>query len=138
MKHTQQIKRKSVAKMQRDLDLTLAFRMVRNRYRGKRLTFGCLVALTLGSPAPGYYVDPDYALRMLAPLRRGGKAPGSEQKRKMWEELHRRATEAVARYGLDRYSDGVYRVLGAGGASRFFIARSTAAQILRSEFLAGK
>ena len=131
MKHTQQIKRKSVATMQRDHDLTLAFGRVRNRNRGKGLTFQRLVEQTLEGPAPCYYVDPEYALRVLSRLRRGGKVTGPALRRQMWEELHRRALAVMERYGLERYSDGVYRVLWAGGASRFFISQSTAEQVLR-------
>lgn len=131
MKHTNNNQRRSLLKMQRDLDLTLAARRVRSRHRGRQLTFEQMVKLTLESPAPAYYVDPDYAVRQLSRLRRGILSHStSSLKRQMWEELHQRTTAIMARHRLTSYTDALYRVLADGHASRFFISAHTAAPVL--------
>lgn len=85
----------------------------------------------LRTQAPGYYVEFEYARKVLYTYFSRGTLPaGSQSNRAMWMELIERVNARHAR-GWN-ISDALNHVLCEGRASQYFIAESTACRQLRS------
>ncbi len=85
---------------------------------GETLTEAQVVELAIESPAPGYYVDYDYALTRF--YRKQAKESKRELKRKMWGELRRKVEREMEERDAC-VADALHSVLAFQPASRFFI-----------------
>lgn len=87
--------------------------------------------LAIHTTAPGYYVEHEYARKVLYTYYSRGTLPASsDQRRAMWLELIGRV-DHLRQQGWN-VTDALSRVLAIGEASRFFIAESTALRELRT------
>lgn len=85
----------------------------------------------INTPAPGYYIEHEYARKVLYTYYSRGTLPAStDQRRAMWLELIDRV-DHLREQGWN-VTDALSRVLAIGEASRFFIAESTAMRELRT------
>lgn len=92
-----------------------------------------IAAKVANSPAPRYYCNYSYALRMLY-VYRSDRIKLKEGRRKaLWAELNAKVDRKLAA-GCPTVSDALADVLAGGGASQFFISPVTALNILRRYF----
>ncbi len=64
-----------------------------------------IVASAITSPAPSYYVSPDYAFRIMSSYLNHGKLPSRRLAREMWLEIASKSDTAEARksiYAIDK------------------------------------
>ncbi len=90
-----------------------------------------LVRRVINSPAPGYYVDYDYALHLVPRIGRMSREEAARRSHGRWLEIYDRAREALAEGQAATMSAAIALVLSRGRASRFFISEGTALNILR-------
>lgn len=82
------------------------------------------------SPAPRYYCNFLYALRMLYVYRKSKIRLKAGRRKALWVELNEKVDRIIARCGGD-VSSALSTVLAKSQASQFFISPVTAANILR-------
>ncbi len=90
-----------------------------------------LAAKVVHCPAPRYYVDIDYAYRMLLEIRKSGQWPLRENNRRMWQEIMSKTERAMERDRSLSLIQAVTQVLVYDGASSYFIDRKTALRKLQ-------
>lgn len=88
--------------------------------RGEIPAAGEIVARAVRSPAPGYYLDYDYALTTLYRVRNGMR-PRRHEKRQMWEEIERKVNGIITSGDEPTLAGALNRVLADERASRYFI-----------------
>lgn len=96
----------------------------------KPLTQREIVALAVNHPAPAYYVDYDYALRVLGNIGKMPRDAAARASRGKWLELYDRCMAAMAA-GAPDAGRALVDVLASGHASGFFISVSRGLRILR-------
>ena len=114
---------------ERDRDfLNLCRHVVRNSR--EPLSEAELVNRVIHGPAPGYYVDYDYALHIVPRIGRMSREEASRRSHGRWLEIYDRACEALAEGNAASMTAAIALVLARGMASRFFISEGTALNIL--------
>lgn len=88
--------------------------------RGETPTVADIIKRAVSSPAPGYYLDYDYALTTLYRVR-NGMTHSRTEKRLMWEELARKVDQLMSQGSHQSIADALNQVLADEGASRYFI-----------------
>lgn len=114
---------------ERDRDFYRVCRLIASSSR-KPLTPREIVARAVNHPAPGYYVDYTYALRVLGNIGKMPRADAARASRGKWLELYDRCMEAMAA-GAPGIGMALVDVLASGRASGFFISVSRGLRILR-------
>lgn len=89
-----------------------------------------IAARVASSPAPCYYCNYLYALRMVYVYRNGHIKLKEGRRKALWAELNRKVDAVIERHNCP-VSDALALVLSRGQASQFFISPITAAAILR-------
>lgn len=88
--------------------------------RGETPTVADIIRRAVASPAPGYYLDYDYALTTLYRVR-NGMIHRRAEKRLMWEELTRKVDRLMSEGDHESMAEALNQVLADEGASRYFI-----------------
>lgn len=97
----------------------------------QRLTDTIIARRAMAGGAPGYYLEYDYALKVLYGYYAQGELPiATPHRRAMWLELIAKVDELRNR-GVS-VMQALNRVLSGATASRFFIAEATAVRELRN------
>ncbi len=97
------------------------------------LDLATVAAKVAMSPAPCYYCNYIYALRMLYVYRNSNIKLKEGRRTALWAELSRKVDEFIARHPCS-VSEALAMVLSRGQASQFFISPVTANSILRRYF----
>lgn len=90
-----------------------------------------LAAKVVHCPAPRYYVDIDYAYRMLLKIRKSGQWPRRAENRRMWQEILAKTEQAMERDRSLSLMQAVTQVLVDDGASSYFLDHKTAVRKLQ-------
>lgn len=97
--------------------------------------FGSLLALSIAvsrSQAPSYYVDPDYAYRIVLAIRREGCIKGTAATRRKWDEFYRKVTARMRRCRGESLREATIHVAAFEPAGSFFISPECGVKILRA------
>ena len=90
-----------------------------------------IIGAALAHEAPGYYVDYDYALRVVGKVMAMPPATVARYGRGKWLEIATRCRAELEAGRADTLSGALALVLSAGRASSFFISPATALRILQ-------
>ncbi|GEM_PF-3128501 len=117
----------------RDLDFIRACQAVLKQNPDRQFT--SLLALSIAvsrSQAPSYYVDPDYAYRIVLAIRREGFIKGSAMTRLKWAEFYRKVTTRMKRCKGESLHEAAIHVAAFERADSFFISPECGVKILRT------
>ncbi|MFG6381548.1 MAG: hypothetical protein K1V87_05515 [Muribaculum sp.] len=117
----------------RDLDFLDACQSVLKQNPDRR--FGSLLALSAAvsrSQAPSYYVDPDYAYRIVLAIRRNGGVSGSGITRRKWAEFYRKVMTRMECCKNESLREAAMHVAVFEPADSFFISPECGVKILRT------
>lgn len=90
-----------------------------------------IVASAIASPAPSYYVSPDYAFRIMSSYLNHGKLPSRRLAREMWLEIASKVTRLRRENPSIPLIKAVTEVTANEHASRFFISDGYALRLLQ-------
>lgn len=93
-----------------------------------------LARKALSHPARSYYIDEDYAYRMVLGYLNHGKTPTRPICRRMCMELVRRVTDIKNRSPATSTMQALKTVLESGTASRYFMADRTARNLIERNY----
>ena len=97
--------------------------------------FDSLLALSIAvsrSQAPSYYVEPDYAYRIVLAIRRNGGIKGTGTTQMKWAEFYRKVMTRMKRRKGESLRDAVIHVAAFEPAGSFFISPECGAKIQRT------
>lgn len=113
--------------------LRAAQRIVDSLSQDAPIDLSAIAAQVASSPAPAYYCNYLYALRMLYVIRKSNIKLREGRRKALWCELNDKVNALLARSG-GSVAEALNTVLSRGRASQFFISPVTAANLLRRYF----
>lgn len=96
-----------------------------------KMSLRAIAGRVAGSPARCYYVDPDYAARVITRLRRG-KIPTTTASARKWHEIAERVDSYMARHPSVPLLHAVTEIVN-NAAGSYFLSTQQALRIIYSQ-----